>query len=247
MWVFYVVSGCSNKRKSAGVILKCFQTSFYLSFCQQYSVLSIQYVRHTKQKFSLDKSKADEHKLWTINLSLSQFTLETGFSSPKPPDQLVTCFCHWGDAKQTHPTQEILYPASIVFFILSHCLVFLQLLWTSWKLIKRWPRPGCLLILLFCATGLLSVNSALDFELCREYYLSVEGARGKPSLSDIATVIINITDVNDNPPVFNRSYSAVISEDISPGDMVLQVSRFPLTVTQHPMIKLFSHTLRNFL
>uniref|UniRef100_A0A8C1WJD8 FAT atypical cadherin 2 n=1 Tax=Cyprinus carpio TaxID=7962 RepID=A0A8C1WJD8_CYPCA len=53
-------------------------------------------------------------------------------------------------------------------------------------------------------TGLLSVNSALDFELCRQYYLSVEGARGKPSLSDIATVMINITDVNDNPPVFNR-------------------------------------------
>uniref|UniRef100_A0A671LNX9 FAT atypical cadherin 2 n=1 Tax=Sinocyclocheilus anshuiensis TaxID=1608454 RepID=A0A671LNX9_9TELE len=84
--------------------------------------------------------------------------------------------------------------------------------------------PGLDVILLFCATGLLAVNSALDFELCREYYLSVEGARGKPSLSDIATVIINITDVNDNPPVFNRSsYSAVIAEDISPGDMVLQV------------------------
>ncbi|KTG32915.1 hypothetical protein cypCar_00019140 [Cyprinus carpio] len=78
-------------------------------------------------------------------------------------------------------------------------------------------------------TGLLSLNSALDFELCREYYLSVEGARGKPLLSDIATVIINITDVNDNPPVFNRSsYSSVIAEDISPGDMVLQVRAIDL-------------------
>uniref|UniRef100_A0A9J8DFP2 FAT atypical cadherin 2 n=1 Tax=Cyprinus carpio carpio TaxID=630221 RepID=A0A9J8DFP2_CYPCA len=78
-------------------------------------------------------------------------------------------------------------------------------------------------------TGLLSVNSALDFELCRQYYLSVEGARGKASLSDIATVMINITDVNDNPPVFNRSsYSAVIAEDISPGDMVLQVRAIDL-------------------
>uniref|UniRef100_A0A8C1XZK0 FAT atypical cadherin 2 n=1 Tax=Cyprinus carpio TaxID=7962 RepID=A0A8C1XZK0_CYPCA len=96
-------------------------------------------------------------------------------------------------------------------------------------------------------TGLLSLNSALDFELCREYYLSVEGARGKPLLSDIATVIINITDVNDNPPVFNRSsYSSVIAEDISPGDMVLQVLCFPLTVTEHPMIKLFQNKAKAY-
>ncbi|XP_051506561.1 protocadherin Fat 2-like [Myxocyprinus asiaticus] len=74
-------------------------------------------------------------------------------------------------------------------------------------------------------TGMLSVNATLDFELIREYYLSVEGMRGKTLLSDIATVIINITDVNDNPPVFNHSsYSTVIAEDISPGDMVLQVT-----------------------
>uniref|UniRef100_A0A8C1ZLH9 FAT atypical cadherin 2 n=1 Tax=Cyprinus carpio TaxID=7962 RepID=A0A8C1ZLH9_CYPCA len=107
--------------------------------------------------------------------------------------------------------------------------------------------PGLDVILLFCATGLLSLNSALDFELCREYYLSVEGARGKPLLSDIATVIINITDVNDNPPVFNRSsYSSVIAEDISPGDMVLQVLCFPLTVTEHPMIKLFQNKAKAY-
>lgn len=79
-------------------------------------------------------------------------------------------------------------------------------------------------ILLLFATGTLSVNAKLDYELSRQYYLSVEGARGKPLLSDIATVIINITDVNDNPPVFSRSsYSAVTTEDISPGDAVLQV------------------------
>ncbi|XP_001920058.2 protocadherin Fat 2 [Danio rerio] len=78
-------------------------------------------------------------------------------------------------------------------------------------------------------TGLLSVKAALDFERCREYYLSVEGARGKPLLSDIAMVIINITDVNDNPPVFNRSsYSTVIPEDISPGEMALQVRAIDL-------------------
>ncbi|KAI1899055.1 hypothetical protein AGOR_G00078740 [Albula goreensis] len=74
-------------------------------------------------------------------------------------------------------------------------------------------------------TGVLFVNGSLDYEHCHEYYLSVEGARGKSSLSDIAMVIINITDINDNAPTFSLGvYSAEISEDISPGDMVMQVS-----------------------
>ncbi|XP_061091766.1 protocadherin Fat 2 isoform X2 [Conger conger] len=74
-------------------------------------------------------------------------------------------------------------------------------------------------------TGALLVNGSLDFEHCREYYLSVEGARGKSSLSDIAMVIINITDINDNAPAFGLGdYSKEISEDISPGDTVMQVS-----------------------
>ncbi|KAJ8282136.1 hypothetical protein COCON_G00046550 [Conger conger] len=74
-------------------------------------------------------------------------------------------------------------------------------------------------------TGALLVNGSLDFEHCREYYLSVEGARGKSSLSDIAMVIINITDINDNTPAFGLGdYSKEISEDISPGDTVMQVS-----------------------
>ncbi|XP_030622122.1 protocadherin Fat 2 [Chanos chanos] len=73
-------------------------------------------------------------------------------------------------------------------------------------------------------TGVLSVNASLDFELSREYYLSVEGSRGKASLSDVAMVIINITDINDNPPVFSRGdYSAEVGEDVSPGDVVMQV------------------------
>ncbi|XP_066504787.1 protocadherin Fat 2 [Hoplias malabaricus] len=78
-------------------------------------------------------------------------------------------------------------------------------------------------------TGVLWVSAALDFELCREYYLTVEGARGKPSLADIAMVIINITDINDNPPVFSRGdYSAEIAEDISPGDTVMQITAVDL-------------------
>uniref|UniRef100_A0A665V628 FAT atypical cadherin 2 n=1 Tax=Echeneis naucrates TaxID=173247 RepID=A0A665V628_ECHNA len=74
-------------------------------------------------------------------------------------------------------------------------------------------------------TGLLTLMAALDFEVSREYYLSVEGSRGKSSLSDITTVIINVTDVNDNAPVFGRAgYIADISEDLSPGSLVMQVT-----------------------
>ncbi|KAL0973727.1 hypothetical protein UPYG_G00210150 [Umbra pygmaea] len=74
-------------------------------------------------------------------------------------------------------------------------------------------------------TGVLAVNGTLDFERCREYYLSVEGTRGKSSLSDITMVIVNITDVNDNPPVFaNRDYRADIREDLVPGSIVMQVT-----------------------
>lgn len=64
----------------------------------------------------------------------------------------------------------------------------------------------------------------LDFEVSREHYLTVEGSRGKSSLSDITTVIINVTDVNDNAPVFGRGdYSTEISEDLTPGSLVMKV------------------------
>ncbi|XP_071255782.1 protocadherin Fat 2-like [Salvelinus alpinus] len=79
------------------------------------------------------------------------------------------------------------------------------------------------------ATGVLAVNGSLDFELCHEYYLSLEGTRGKSTLSDITMVIINVTDVNDNTPVFGQGdYRADISEDLSPGDVVMQVTAIDL-------------------
>ncbi|KAL3973507.1 hypothetical protein ACER0C_024714 [Sarotherodon galilaeus] len=74
-------------------------------------------------------------------------------------------------------------------------------------------------------TGLVTLVAPLDFEVSREYYLSVEGSRGKSPLSDITTVIINVTDVNDNPPVFGRGdYSAEVSEDLTPGRLVMKVT-----------------------
>ncbi|KAE8286342.1 Protocadherin Fat 2 FAT tumor suppressor-like protein 2 Precursor [Larimichthys crocea] len=79
--------------------------------------------------------------------------------------------------------------------------------------------------LLDSQTGLMTLVAPLDFEVSREYYLSVEGSRGKSSLSDITTVIINVTDVNDNAPAFERGdYSTEISEDLTPGGLIMKVT-----------------------
>ncbi|EPY83038.1 protocadherin Fat 3 [Camelus ferus] len=72
-------------------------------------------------------------------------------------------------------------------------------------------------------TGGISVSEVLDYELCRKFYLVVEAKDGgTPALSAVATVSINLTDVNDNPPTFSQDvYSAVISEDALVGDSVI--------------------------
>lgn len=66
----------------------------------------------------------------------------------------------------------------------------------------------------------------LDYETSHEYYITIEATDGgSPPLSDMATVNINLTDVNDNRPVFSQDvYAAVISEDVELGKTVLAVS-----------------------
>uniref|UniRef100_A0A8C2WRQ2 FAT atypical cadherin 2 n=1 Tax=Cyclopterus lumpus TaxID=8103 RepID=A0A8C2WRQ2_CYCLU len=74
-------------------------------------------------------------------------------------------------------------------------------------------------------TGLLTLVAPLDYEGSREFYLAVEGSRGKSSLSDLATVVVEVTDVNDNAPAFGRGdYSAEVSEDLTPGSLVMKVT-----------------------
>ena len=54
---------------------------------------------------------------------------------------------------------------------------------------------------------------------------------GSPSLSDVATVSINVTDINDNAPVFSQdTYTAVVSEDAVLEQSVITVCIFPYAV-----------------
>ncbi|KAL2077818.1 hypothetical protein ACEWY4_027322 [Coilia grayii] len=89
-------------------------------------------------------------------------------------------------------------------------------------------------------TGILWVSESLDFEMSREYYLSVEGSRAGSSLSDVTMVIINITDVNDNAPVFGRAdYATEVSEDIMPGHLVMQVTADDLDGPLNSLVRYF--------
>uniref|UniRef100_A0AAY4AYK1 FAT atypical cadherin 1 n=1 Tax=Denticeps clupeoides TaxID=299321 RepID=A0AAY4AYK1_9TELE len=75
-------------------------------------------------------------------------------------------------------------------------------------------------------TGDIFVIVGLDYETSHEHYLTVKATvAGKRALSDVATVRVNVTDVNDNSPVFSqRVYSAGVGEHATAGMVVLTVT-----------------------
>lgn len=66
----------------------------------------------------------------------------------------------------------------------------------------------------------------LDFEVCKDFYITVEAwDRGSPPLSTATMVIIELMDVNDNAPIFDQDiYNVLISEDVSVGQTVTKVN-----------------------
>ncbi|XP_007188683.2 protocadherin Fat 2 [Balaenoptera acutorostrata] len=75
-------------------------------------------------------------------------------------------------------------------------------------------------------TGILYVNKSLDFETSPKYFLSIECSRkGSSSLTDMTTIVVNITDVNEHRPRFSQDlYSTRVLENAIVGDVVLTVS-----------------------
>nr|DBA30634.1 TPA: hypothetical protein GDO54_006589 [Pyxicephalus adspersus] len=72
----------------------------------------------------------------------------------------------------------------------------------------------------------LVTSKHLDREKVSQYTITLMASDlGSPPLSSQATIIINISDVNDNPPAFLQSaYNAFISENNEPGRLLCSVS-----------------------
>ncbi|OWA49788.1 Fat-like cadherin-related tumor suppressor-like protein [Hypsibius exemplaris] len=75
-------------------------------------------------------------------------------------------------------------------------------------------------------SGNILLNKTLDFEKQPEYVIVVEARESSdPPLVGSSRVLVHVTDVNDNAPVWaSDAYEAKISESIQVGSQVLQVS-----------------------
>ncbi|XP_052036520.1 protocadherin-18 isoform X2 [Apodemus sylvaticus] len=73
---------------------------------------------------------------------------------------------------------------------------------------------------------LILTNATLDREKRSEYSLTVIAEdKGTPSLSSVRHFTVQVNDINDNPPHFQRSrYEFVISENNSPGAYITTVT-----------------------
>lgn len=74
------------------------------------------------------------------------------------------------------------------------------------------------------STGYISVAAALDRESVSSYVLEIKANdNGVPVMSNNVLINIDISDANDNPPVFTkRNYSAIVQEDKQLGHTILK-------------------------
>ncbi|XP_076332831.1 LOW QUALITY PROTEIN: protein dachsous-like [Tachypleus tridentatus] len=74
-------------------------------------------------------------------------------------------------------------------------------------------------------TGEILLVKQLDREVIKSFSLEVSATdHGMPTLNATAEVIIQVNDINDNPPMFNQSHYEVFISELAPiGTTVLQV------------------------
>ncbi|XP_068134211.1 protocadherin-1 isoform X2 [Hyperolius riggenbachi] len=72
----------------------------------------------------------------------------------------------------------------------------------------------------------LQTTTPLDYESVKEYTIEIVAVdSGNPPLSSTNSLKVQVTDVNDNPPIFSQSLMEVsFKENNSPDDIVMEVS-----------------------
>ncbi|XP_043982216.1 protocadherin gamma-A5-like isoform X7 [Gambusia affinis] len=87
----------------------------------------------------------------------------------------------------------------------------------------------------------LLLDASLDRETTPEYNITITAMdHGSPSLYSSAVLYLKVSDVNDNPPIFeNPNYSAVIIENNTPGVSVFRMSARDSDWNQNAKISYF--------
>ena len=75
-------------------------------------------------------------------------------------------------------------------------------------------------------SGTITTRKFLDHETQSDFKFFIEAAdSGVPSLSSTATVVVKVTDINDNGPAFDQpSYHCTVTDEIAKGQLVTKVS-----------------------
>uniref|UniRef100_A0A4W6C9H0 Cadherin domain-containing protein n=1 Tax=Lates calcarifer TaxID=8187 RepID=A0A4W6C9H0_LATCA len=69
-------------------------------------------------------------------------------------------------------------------------------------------------------TGVIFLSGEVDYEKAKKYEIRIE-ATDQGALTDSSKVVVDVIDVNDNPPVINMmSFTSPVSEDSPPGTTI---------------------------
>lgn len=98
------------------------------------------------------------------------------------------------------------------------------------KITYKWgdivPEQLKKLVTLDERTGSVNLSSSLDFEILQEFKLSIVASdNGHPPLLSEVVVEVEVLDVNDNAPKFQKSlYESEVVENSEVGSRIVQVA-----------------------